>query len=46
MGNIGLQRRINQFMEGKQREMPELRDKDIDELIQDLAREGRSASVF
>lgn len=46
MSSIGLNRRINRFIEAKHREMPELRDKDVDELLNDLVREGRSSRTF
>jgi hypothetical protein len=46
MSSIGLNRRINKFIDGKHREMPELRDKDVDQLLQEFAREGRSTSIF
>lgn len=46
MSSIGLNRRIHKFIDGKHREMPELRDKDVDELLRDFAKEGRSNSVF
>jgi replicative superfamily II helicase len=46
MSSIGLNRRIHKFIDGKQREMPELRDKDVDELLRDFAKEGRSSLVF
>lgn len=46
MSNIGLNRRIHKFIDGKQREMPELRDKDVDELLQDFAREARTTSIY
>ena len=45
MGNIGMNRR-QQFVEGKIREAFGKRDMDVDQMIQDLAREGRSTSVF
>ena len=45
MGNIGMNRR-QKFVEGKIREAFGKRDMDVDQMIQDLAREGRSTSVF
>lgn len=46
MSSIGLNRRIHNFIDAKHREMPELRDKDVDELLQDLIKDGRSNSTF
>ncbi len=45
MSSVTLNRRIHKFIDGKTREHPELR-KDVDELIEDLAREGRSSSLY
>lgn len=46
MNSIGLNRRIQNFIDAKHREMPELRDKDVDELLRDLARESRSTQAL
>ena len=45
MSSIGRNRR-HKFVEGKIREAFGTRDMDVDEMIQDLAREGRTTSVF
>lgn len=46
MSSIGLNRRINKFLDVKQREVFGSRDMDVDAMIADLAKEGRSNSVF
>ncbi|MGI9027662.1 MAG: hypothetical protein ACR2FM_02350 [Candidatus Saccharimonadales bacterium] len=46
MSSVALNRRIHKFLDGKDREHPEMRNKDIDTLIAELASEGRSARVF
>lgn len=46
MSSIALNRRINKFLENKEREHPEMRNKDVDTLIEELAFEGRSTSVY
>lgn len=43
---FGLDRKIDKFLDGKLRDMPDVRDKDVDELLRDFADEGRSNSVF
>jgi hypothetical protein len=44
MSSIGLNRR-QQFVEGKIREAFGKRDMDIDQMIEDLARDGRSTKI-
>ena len=46
MSNIGLNRRIHKFVEGKTREAFGRRDMDADQMFEDLVREGRSTNVF
>lgn len=45
MSSITFNEQARNFWDRKTREHPELR-KDVDELIEDLAREGRSNTIF
>jgi hypothetical protein len=46
MSTVSLNNRINKFIEAKHREMPELRDKDVDELFDDLVKDTRSGHSY
>jgi hypothetical protein len=46
MKNILLSHKIHSFMKMKENQMPELKDKSIDQMIEDLVTDGRNLASY